>query len=288
MRIWLGLAVTLLLTWPLVGGAVSRQGASDDYVCSHGRAGDSETTSACARLRYTGNDDAEEPTPSPAAPAATESTPSADNGDFTRGQSDRVRYETWFHSLSGDFLAGATFWEANRSVPRHAGCSGVDSPSTGDEWTRVCLAAQQQLSSPDRLRLNSPDYRRGWNHPPAGTDLSQPALNPEAPAPASETTTPATSDASSIAPPTAPEPEQRNGGGAPGLVALGVVVIALIAVTSMAVYFVPTLIAFGRKKRNTAAIFALNFFLGWTLLGWVLALVWSLSLDPPLPPARIS
>ncbi|MBS0410719.1 MAG: superinfection immunity protein [Proteobacteria bacterium] len=56
----------------------------------------------------------------------------------------------------------------------------------------------------------------------------------------------------------------------------------------MAVYFVPTLIAFGRKKRNTAAIFALNFFLGWTLLGWVLALVWSLSLDPPLPPARIS
>jgi hypothetical protein len=41
----------------------------------------------------------------------------------------------------------------------------------------------------------------------------------------------------------------------------------------------------GRKKRNATAIFALNLLLGWTVLGWVAALVWAVTSDPPLPPA---
>lgn len=40
------------------------------------------------------------------------------------------------------------------------------------------------------------------------------------------------------------------------------------------IYFLPTYI--GRKKRNGLAIMMLNLFLGWTFIGWVLALVWSL------------
>ncbi|HTB10830.1 MAG TPA: superinfection immunity protein [Bryobacteraceae bacterium] len=36
-------------------------------------------------------------------------------------------------------------------------------------------------------------------------------------------------------------------------------------------YFLPSLI--GMRKRDAAAIFALNFFLGWTGIGWVFALV---------------
>ena len=43
------------------------------------------------------------------------------------------------------------------------------------------------------------------------------------------------------------------------------------------IYFLPTII--GWDKRNSNAILALNLFLGWTFLGWVLALVWSLSKD---------
>ncbi|HTQ87464.1 MAG TPA: superinfection immunity protein [Candidatus Solibacter sp.] len=43
------------------------------------------------------------------------------------------------------------------------------------------------------------------------------------------------------------------------------------------VYFIPTLVA--RRKRNSAAIFVLNLFLGWTLVGWVVALVWALTKD---------
>ena len=33
----------------------------------------------------------------------------------------------------------------------------------------------------------------------------------------------------------------------------------------------------GLKKRNAGAIFALNLLLGWTLVGWVVSLVWALT-----------
>lgn len=40
-------------------------------------------------------------------------------------------------------------------------------------------------------------------------------------------------------------------------------------------YLLPTIVALGGKKGNTLAIFILNFFLGWSLIGWVIALVWA-------------
>jgi hypothetical protein len=46
-------------------------------------------------------------------------------------------------------------------------------------------------------------------------------------------------------------------------------------------YFLPTIIAFARSKRDTASILALNFLLGWTAIGWVIALVWALKQDVP-------
>ena len=44
---------------------------------------------------------------------------------------------------------------------------------------------------------------------------------------------------------------------------------------SVAVYLISTLVAFARGHTNRLAILLLNLFLGWTLLGWVAALVWS-------------
>jgi len=44
-------------------------------------------------------------------------------------------------------------------------------------------------------------------------------------------------------------------------------------------YFLPAIIAFGKSKRDAGAILALNFFLGWTAIGWVVALVWALKQD---------
>jgi len=42
-------------------------------------------------------------------------------------------------------------------------------------------------------------------------------------------------------------------------------------------YFLPFAIAFNKKRANTGAIFALNLFLGWSLIGWVVSLVWALK-----------
>jgi hypothetical protein len=47
-------------------------------------------------------------------------------------------------------------------------------------------------------------------------------------------------------------------------------------------YFLPSIIAFARSKRDTTAILMLNFFLGWTMIGWVVALVWALKTDVPM------
>ena len=44
-------------------------------------------------------------------------------------------------------------------------------------------------------------------------------------------------------------------------------------------YFLPTLIALARSKRDTLAIFLLNFFLGWTVIGWFVSLIWALKSD---------
>ena len=45
----------------------------------------------------------------------------------------------------------------------------------------------------------------------------------------------------------------------------------------LAMYFLPSLIALGRNKRDVTAIVLLNFFLGWTMIGWVVALVWAVK-----------
>jgi hypothetical protein len=46
-------------------------------------------------------------------------------------------------------------------------------------------------------------------------------------------------------------------------------------------YFLPVIIAAVRSKRDTLGIFLLYFFLGWTFLGWIMALVWAVKADPP-------
>jgi hypothetical protein len=42
-------------------------------------------------------------------------------------------------------------------------------------------------------------------------------------------------------------------------------------------YFVPSILAMIRHHRQRSAIFVLNIFLGWTVIGWVGALVWSFT-----------
>ena len=57
----------------------------------------------------------------------------------------------------------------------------------------------------------------------------------------------------------------------------GVWIVLVIAV-GLFLYFIPSMV--GRRKTDAVAIFVFNLFLGWTFLGWVLALVWACTKDP--------
>jgi hypothetical protein len=49
------------------------------------------------------------------------------------------------------------------------------------------------------------------------------------------------------------------------------------AIVILAGYFVPTLIAAVRRHQSSSAIFVVNLIFGWTVLGWLIALIWSMS-----------
>lgn len=55
-------------------------------------------------------------------------------------------------------------------------------------------------------------------------------------------------------------------------------VIAALAVT---LYFLPLLVATTRNHVNMLAISVLNLLLGWTFIGWVVALVWACTAQKP-------
>lgn len=51
----------------------------------------------------------------------------------------------------------------------------------------------------------------------------------------------------------------------------------LFVVTTFLLYFVPLMVASKRKHHQIGAIAVINIFLGWTFIGWILALAMSLS-----------
>jgi hypothetical protein len=44
---------------------------------------------------------------------------------------------------------------------------------------------------------------------------------------------------------------------------------------SLALFFLPTLVAKSRRHPNLLAIFLVNLFFGWTFVGWMIALIWA-------------
>jgi hypothetical protein len=60
----------------------------------------------------------------------------------------------------------------------------------------------------------------------------------------------------------------------------------------IALYFLPSLIAGGRHLYERVPITLLNLFLGWTFIGWIIALIWAIAapapylvyVQPPYPP----
>lgn len=53
----------------------------------------------------------------------------------------------------------------------------------------------------------------------------------------------------------------------------------LTLLSLIAVYFLPSIIALATRKKNKLAILVLNLTLGWTGIGWIGSLVWSVVKD---------
>ena len=51
----------------------------------------------------------------------------------------------------------------------------------------------------------------------------------------------------------------------------------ILIIISFFLYFLPSIIANARKNSNSTAITLLNLFLGWTVIGWIAALIWAFS-----------
>ena len=48
---------------------------------------------------------------------------------------------------------------------------------------------------------------------------------------------------------------------------------------ALVVFLLPTIIAVFRHKKNITAILVLNLLGGWTVVGWIIALVWAFAPD---------
>ena len=53
-----------------------------------------------------------------------------------------------------------------------------------------------------------------------------------------------------------------------------------IVVAVLGIYFTPTIVAAMLGKRHTRTIFIVNLSLGWTGVGWIVALIWALRRPP--------
>jgi Superinfection immunity protein len=65
----------------------------------------------------------------------------------------------------------------------------------------------------------------------------------------------------------------------------------MAALTGFLVYFLPTATALLRKRKSTKWIFAVNLVSGWTVIGWVVALLWSFLGKPvavPKPRSKVA
>ena len=49
----------------------------------------------------------------------------------------------------------------------------------------------------------------------------------------------------------------------------------ILFIIAFVIYFLPSLIS--NRKDNGNSVFVVNLFLGWTLIGWVVALAWALN-----------
>lgn len=154
----------------------------------------------------------------------------------------------------------------------------------------------QQSTTPDSEVLPAQGQRQ--NAPavdappamPAQTDAAPASIDsgaePQASAPVSSDPQPyespqadsSTPSAETSVPVATPAVSTSTAGSAAGLSVFMIFCIAVLFVF----YWLPAMNGFRRKHRNAVPILLVNFFFGWTFIGWVVALIWSASDNTPV------
>lgn len=58
---------------------------------------------------------------------------------------------------------------------------------------------------------------------------------------------------------------------------MGILTVILSVIVGFGIYFLPSIKAFYAHKPNAKSILILNILAGWTVIGWVIALIWAFS-----------
>jgi RsiW-degrading membrane proteinase PrsW (M82 family) len=67
---------------------------------------------------------------------------------------------------------------------------------------------------------------------------------------------------------------------------IAAVFLVVFFLSAPALYFLPTIEAKLNNNSNSMSVFLVNFFLGWTLIGWVVALAWAHK-KPEISPSSV-
>ena len=57
--------------------------------------------------------------------------------------------------------------------------------------------------------------------------------------------------------------------------------ITVMLVITVAIYVLPTMLAWSRRSRRRWRITAINLLLGWTVVGWIAAMAMTFAWEPP-------
>ncbi|MCX5412237.1 superinfection immunity protein [Streptomyces sp. NBC_00059] len=62
---------------------------------------------------------------------------------------------------------------------------------------------------------------------------------------------------------------------------VSIVAILVVLLVGVPLYFLPAIVAAGRKVTNVGSVFVINLLLGWTFVGWVVALAMAMKSTEP-------
>jgi len=136
----------------------------------------------------------------------------------------------------------------------------ISTESIRQRWNAMTVDQRREV-------LNIGDTRAPPSRQPAVEPSSQPGVRRQSPADPSRSPAAAPGRPGFLA----DQPERFS--------SLVIVVMVCLFGLGASIYFLPTVAAVIRRDKRTGAIFVLNLFVGWTLVGWVLLLMWSVLSD---------